>query len=248
LPEHANRHSGISPKFLGDVTMAEEEKQEEQASSEQEQASETQAQEQAQETTETVDWEARHKEAEAELTKAKEAAAESERLIELVTPHVDWNAVQGTKPTETTTEEEGEEQFVSAKSHKEALQAVRQENQMQLLTMQFRLEHPDLRPYEDTLIVPEIVRLRRAHPNLNAAQLLTKATKNATDFLEAERAKGTEKAKEEQEAKARETARASGFASTGTTAPKKDESQGGESTEDYIARRKEQSRRNRGLI
>jgi hypothetical protein len=227
--------------------MAEEEKQEEQASSEQVEATETQTQEQAQE--EKIDWESRHKEAEAELTKVREKAAEDEQMLELVTPHVDWNAVQGgTKPTETkATDDESAEEFISRKEHEERLSRVQATTEGRILTLQLRTEHPELRPYEDSLIAPEVARLRRANPTLRPEQLLEKATKFATDFLEAERAKGIEKAKEEQQTKATETAKASGFASAGATTPKKDEAQGGESAEDYIARRKQQSRKNRGL-
>jgi hypothetical protein len=229
--------------------MAEDEKVEaEQASSEQVETTETQVQEQAQEE-EQIDWESRHKELEAEHTKLSQKSKENEQLLELVTPHVDWNKVQGgSAPAESAEDGESEEQFISRKAHDEALRKVQQGTDVKLLTMQFRTEHPDLKPYENTLVVPEIARLRRANPSLTADQLLEKATKFATDFLEAERQKGTEAKAKEDKAKSVETAKASGFASAGTTAPKKPESSGGESTEDYIARRKEQSRKARGLL
>ena len=123
-----------------------------------------------------------------------------------------------------------------------------QATDMKLLTMQFRSEHPELKPYEDTLVAPEIARQRRANPSLSPEQLLKNAAEFANNFLESERNKGGQSQEAKSKAKAAETAKASGFASAGTTAPKKPESAGGESKEDYVSRRKEESRKARGII
>jgi hypothetical protein len=228
--------------------MAEEEKKEEQASSQQDQvASDAGAQEQAPSEPE-VNYQERYEQLEKEHTALGQKAKENEQLIEMVTPHVDWNAVQGGQApaAESQEDSEAQDQFISRKAHDEAIRASQQQTDVKLLTMQFRSEHPELRDYEKTLVGPEIMRLRRTSPNLTADQLVQKATEFATGFLEKERAKGTEKADQERKAKAAETAKASGFASTGSTPPAKEE-QVGETPEENVARRKEESRKRRGL-
>jgi hypothetical protein len=216
------------------------------ASSEQGQAPETQVQEQPEET--KVDFEARYKELESEHSRLAEKAKENEQLIELMTPHTDWNALQGGQDPAKAAPDSGDgDQLISKKAHDEALRAERVRTESQLLSIQFRTDHPELRPYENTLVTPEIVRLRQANPRMSASEVLEKAATFATNFLKAERDRATTELKQQEDAKAAEAAKASGLGSAGTSAPPKDEPVG-ESAQEYFARRKAQSMKNRGLI
>lgn len=238
--------------------MAEQE-QEEQASSQQEQESSTTgAKEQAQEQGEQIDYKKQYEELNASHTQLSQKAKEDAQLLEMVTPHVDWNAFQGRQVPATGGQEESEgdqERFISKKDHDETLRQVQSSTDTKIVTMQFRINHPELRDYEDTLVAPAIVKLRRENPHLGADQLVEKAAKFANDFLKAEREKGGkakeqegEEKEQEEKRKAAEAAKAGGFASAGTTAPATKEEKAGQTTEEYIKERQEQSRKARGVI
>jgi len=191
---------------------------------------------------------------EADHTKLSEKAKESERVLELVTPHVDWNAVQGRQAPATEKPSSDEEyDFISKKEHEEAIRRIESKTDIRLLEMQFRSNHPELRDYEDRLVGPAIVRLRRTQPHLTPEQLVEKAAEDANAFLEAERAKvvaeqekATAAAEEERKQKEVSAAKASGLGSAGVTTPKAEE-KAGETAEEYIARRQERNRRLRGI-
>jgi len=216
----------------GDVIMAEQDKE---AQSQQEQASEPETQGEAK--AEETNWEERYKNLESDHTKTAQELAEHKQLIETVTPFVDWGKVQG----EEGHAEEGEQKFVDEKTHTQSLKELSSDIDIKLLTLEFRQDHPELKPYEGLV---GFNLLNNTNKNEPVKQRMAEAVKMTQEFLEKERNAG----KEEAEKKAQEAAGAGGLGSAGASSPEKKEASLGESNAEYIARRKEQSRKARGLI
>jgi len=204
--------------------MAEEEKQvsnpEGQAGAA---ASEQDSQESASSTVE-----AQYKELQA---KVQELQAERDSLqsqYDLLAEYVDWDKVRGITEESQTTETTDPEK----KSLEAEIRRLESQIQSKLLVLEFRSQYPDLKDYEESLVAPAILRFRRQFPRENPEKILERAAKFARDFLESERAKGKELAKD----KKAEEAAASGLESEGSTSPK--EEKPGQTPEEYIAERK----------
>lgn len=219
--------------------MAEETKE---AQPQQEPASDTETQGEGQgETKEEVNWEKRYKNLEADHTTTSQKLAEQEQLVELVSPYVDWGKVQGSGEAPSDPEEEG---TVDKKMLTTSLKDLSDKVDTKLLTLDFRQAHPELRPYEDTITGPALSRLRRKYPREPIRKVMERAADFTAKFLEEERKKGEETA----EKKSQEAAGAGGLGSASPTSPAKKEEPLGETNKDYLARRKAQSRKARGLI
>ena len=192
---------------------------------------------------ETVDYEAAYKTSQAEIQKLTEDGKSDKELLDAVTPYVNWDAVQGKKSVpETQTEDEG---YVSRKTLQDAISGIESKSDSKIMALQFQVAHPELAPYEKTLIGPTILRMRREHPHEPLSKILDRTAESVTNFLETERAKGEKIAKEAQEKKEKELAGVSGLESAGTTTPTAEEQ--GETKEEYVAKRKAQIAKKKGL-
>lgn len=193
---------------------------------------------------ETVDYEAKYKTSQAEIQKLTEDNKSKEELLDAVSPYVNWDAAHGESTTEkqTDTDEEG---YVSKRTMQQAISGIESKSDSQIMALKFQVAHPELAPYEKTLVGPTILRMRKEHPHESLSKILDRTAESVNKFLETERAKGESKAKEAQEKKEKELAGVSGLDSAGTTAPTTEEQ--GETKEDYFASRKAQIAKRKGL-
>lgn len=185
-----------------------------------------------------VNWEERYKNLESDHTKTSQELADNKQLLDTVSPYVDWGKVQGGE--EKPPEEEGQG-FIDKKAHADSLKELSDNVDIKLLTLEFRQDHPELKPYEGLV---GFNLLNNTSKNKPIKQRMGDAVKMTQEFLEKERTAG----KEEAEKKTQEAAAAGGLGSAGASSPEKKEVPLGESGKDYIARRKAESRKTRGLI
>lgn len=192
----------------------------------------------------TVDYEAKYKTSQAEIQKLTEEGQKDKELLDAVSPYVNWDAARGNPPTEkqTDTDDEG---YVSKKTMQEAIGGIKSESNSAIMALQFQVAHPDLAPYEKTLVGPTILRMRREHPHEPLSKILERTAESVNKFLEGERAKGAEKAKEAQKKKDDELAGVSGLESAGTTTPTTEEQ--GETKEQYLSDRQAQLAKKKGM-
>jgi len=190
-----------------------------------------------------VDYEARYKASQAEIQKLSEDNKSKEELLDAVSPYVNWDAAQGKTPaTETQTDDDG---YVSKKTMQQAISGLENKSNSRIMALQFQVAHPELAPYEKTLVSPTILRMRKEHPHDPLDKILERTAESVNKFLQAERSKGEQKAKEEQKKKEDELAGASGLDSAGTTTPVAEEQ--GETDKEYFAKRKAQIAKRKGL-
>ncbi|MHC4316807.1 MAG: hypothetical protein ACYSW3_30570 [Planctomycetota bacterium] len=180
------------------------------------------------------DYEAKYKAQQAEYQKAIEERDEARNTLDTVYPAIDFDKLQGGQQ-----QEEAEKPPVT----QEDLVATKQEINNKLLTLDFRQKHPELRDYEGSLVGPAIARIRMQNPRMALDKVLDKAAEETEAFLEKEREKG----RAEAEKKKADAAAAGGLGAAGSKSEKKAEDEG-ESAEDYVARRKKESAKARGLI
>lgn len=198
-----------------------------------------------------VDLEAKLKEQEAAATQSAQKVAELQEQLDSITPYVDFSR-QGQQGS-AEGQEEGEVQYVSEKEVQKRINGVKSEVAGQLIAMEFRTKHSELVPYEKTIVVPAVARLAREHPTWNRDKVLDEAVKTSRELIDGLRGEGEAKATtkatteaQEAEEKKKAAAAAGGFASAGAT-PEKKEEKAGETDQEYMARRQEQSRKARGL-
>jgi len=161
-----------------------------------------------------------YKDLQAKYEAERAAREEAESTLELVQPYVDFDALSGGKvPENGSNDDEDSEAYVSKQEVQKQLAQIDQKYNTKLLAMQFRADHPDLKPYEQTLVIPAVTRLRNAHPTWGPDRVIEEAAKETEAFLKAER----EKALSSVDKKKQEEAAASGFSSTQSTAPSKEE-------------------------
>ncbi len=182
------------------------------------------------------DYEGKYKALQAEHQRAIEERDEAKSYLEAVSPYVDFARMQS-----GGAQEEGEEKPPVTREEFEA--SKEQLKQLQL-TYDFRLKHPELREYEKTVVGPAIARIRFQNPRMPIDKVLERAAEESKELLESERAKG----RAEAEKKKAEAAAAGGLGSAATTSKKEDVEAEGEGYDEYIARRKKQSAKARGLI
>lgn len=193
----------------------------------------------------TVDYEAKYKTSQAEIQKLAEDNKSKEELLDAVSPYVNWDAAGGKTTTpekQTDTDDEG---YVSKKSMQEAISGIETKSNSAIMALQFQVAHPELAPYEKTLVGPTILRMRKEHPHESLSKILERTAESVNKFLEGERAKGAEKAKEAQEKKDEELANVSGLEAAGTTTPTTEER--GETKEEYLSDRQAQLAKKKSL-
>lgn len=218
--------------------MAEETKEEAQSQQEQASKAETSGETQEDKGQEAPNYEQQYKDTQAKLTEASQELADNKQLLDTVSPYVDWGKVQGGE--EKPSEEEGQG-FIDKKAHADSLKELSDNVDIKLLTLEFRQDHPELKPYEGLV---GFNLLNNTTKNKPIKQRMADAVKMTQEFLEKERTTG----KEEAEKKTQEAAAAGGLGSAGASSPERKEAPSGESGKDYIARRKAESRKARGLI
>lgn len=185
------------------------------------------------------DFEAKYKELQVKIDALTAEKKDVQAQYDLLMEYVDWDKVRGVTSPEQDSGEESAYKGETKDDSANKLAQLESRIASQMLAMQFRTDYPELRPYEDALVTPAVIRLRQKYPRKNAHEVLEMAVKEVKDLLEKERAKGKEAA-EAKKAKAAETA---GLESGGTTSPKPEDE--GESPEEYVAFR--QAIRNRKL-
>jgi len=192
----------------------------------------------------TVDYEAKYKASQAEIEKLTVDNKSKEELLDAVSPYVNWDAAQGKTATEKQTDAD-DEGYVSKKTMMDAISGLENKSSSQIMALQFQVAHPELAPYEKTLVGPTILRMRKEHPHEPLSKILERTAESVNKFLEAERAKGEAKAKEAQKKKDEELAGVSGLESAGTTAPTAEEQ--GETKEEYFKNRQAQIARKKSI-
>lgn len=195
---------------------------------------------------EETNWEQKFNDAQAQITQSSQKAAELQEQIDTITPYVDFGRAQGAAD-KSTEESGGEDRYISEKEAQKMLTDVRNEFGGKLIAIKFRSENPELVEYEKSIVTPAVVRLSQQHPTWNHDKLLKEAVTFTQGLLEKERDKGGAEVTAKTEEKQKAAGAASGLGSAGVTSPKKEEKPG-ETTEEYMARRKEQSRKARGVI
>jgi len=193
----------------------------------------------------TDNWEQKFKDAQAEITQLSQGKAELQEQIETITPYVDFGRARGEQPQ--SIEESDEERYISEKDAQRMVSSIRQEVAGKLIASEFRSKNPDLIDYEKSIVTPAVIRLTQQHPTWMPDKLLKEAVTFTRDLLEKERTKGKDEATVESEQKQKAAGAAAGLGSAGVTSPKKEEKKG-ETAQEYISWRKEQSRKSRGLI
>ena len=183
----------------------------------------------------TEDYEAKYKELQSQQQKTAEELASTKELVRAIEPHVDWGAVRGQGAGGQDTGSEADETLVTSKEVAAQLRQVEERNQNAILALSFRSAHPELAEYEDTLIVPQLLRIRKKYPHESKERILERAAEWTTKFLEGVQNKAlTAKQQADAKVKAEEDAM-SGFESAGATSP--EEESPPETTEEYIERR-----------
>lgn len=183
-----------------------------------------------------VDWEKRYKDSQAELTKANQDLSRANQMLDLV----DWNQAgvppgQGQGATPGTTEEESSE-TVTKKTLLDTLSNQERTVDAKLGVLNFRMKHPDLVPYENTLFVGVLNQTHKKYKGRKPMdEVMDEAANTLRTTLENERKKGAEEA----DKKKKEAAGAGGLGSAGATTPKKDTVTQEQSYDDYMKERKE---------
>jgi hypothetical protein len=179
-------------------------------------------------------WEEKYKNLESNHTKTSQELADQTELVNTISPYVDWGKVHG----------EPEEQQEQQEDPAAKLMNLERKVDTKLMTLQFRQDHPELRPYEDTITGPALVQMRRKYPHEPMNKTMERAAKFTTEFLEKERAKGEEAAAK----KSQKAAAAGGLGSAGVSSQEKKPESGGQSMSEYSAARRAQSRKARGMF
>lgn len=184
----------------------------------------------------TEDFEAKYKALQGESQKKDEELQRMRETYDMVAPAIDWSKLQG---------EEQEEQTEERPVTKQDLQKLNLVVDNKLSLIDFRQKHPEMREYEDTLIAPAVRRLMNQHPRTPVPKLMEQAAQWAQEFLDTERSKGAEKVAGRKKA----AAGSGGLGAAATSSPAKGEEEDkGETAQEYVARRRKESAKARGLI
>lgn len=173
------------------------------------------------------DFENKYKELQGKYDQTNQELKKVQETLDAVTPYVNWEMTQQQN-------QEGQEEYLSKKDLATTLKDLNERSENRILELQFRVDHPELKGYEDSLVAPTLVRLRKQHPSFSKERLLNEAAKEVNDFLESERKKGEKKAKEEKAKK--EAEEMAGLESGGATVPKEEDA--GQTKDEYIAERR----------
>jgi hypothetical protein len=182
------------------------------------------------------DYEKKYKELQPVLDQRTQELKVAKETLDAVTPYINWE-LANPKPAQA------EDEYVKTQFVTEQNKKVSDNLENKILELQFRVDNPDLREYETTLVAPALLKVRKSNPMASKEKLLELAAKDVREFLESERKKGEDRVKKD---KAKNDAvTMSGLDSVGNTIPIKDE--GGESLSDYVKNRQKLVNKKKGI-
>lgn len=179
-------------------------------------------------------------ELQSEFTKVSQDAKKSAETLDLIADNnlVDWGKLD--KPEgEKGTLEDDEPKYVDEATLKKKVEDMERRLSISQTLHEFRIGNPDLAaPKYERIVTAELAELvqkntRGGRLTKSRAELMKEAADNTREFLKEERTKGIAEVEE----KKKKDAEASGLGSEGTSHSTDTEDEG-ESTVDYIARRK----------
>lgn len=183
----------------------------------------------------TENIEAKYKDLQSKYESTHTELKRVQETLDAVTPYVNWNMGQNNQVEEDS--------YVSKKDIATQLKNISESSENKILELQFQVNHPELKGYEDTLVAPTLLKLRRKYPAMQKVELLETAAKEVNDFIEVERKKGEARVKSEKAKKDAESM--SGLESSGPTTPNEVET--GQTRDEYIQERKKQLNIRKGI-
>jgi len=173
---------------------------------------------------EPENWEQRYKDLQSDHTRISQESAKNQQLIEAVSPHINWAALEKAQRGESPEYSEDEMTFVSKKDLNEHLRKVEQKIATETFRQDFRRDYPDL---ADKGPKEEMVRFFFEQKTLRTDTFdkrLKSAVASARNLFKSEQQKG----KNEGDQKNAEAAAASGLISASPktfpeSEPKKEE-------------------------
>lgn len=183
----------------------------------------------------TENFEAKFKEMQSKYEQKDIELKRVQETLNAVTPYVNWDAANN-----PPVEEDG---YVSKKDIATQLRSISESSENKILELQFQVNHPELKGYENTLVAPTLIKIRRQHPTMSKEELLETTAKEVNEFLETERKRGEQRVLNEK--KKKEAEMMSGLETSGQTTPKVDE---GETRDEYIANRRKSLNVKRKLV
>jgi len=176
---------------------------------------------------------------ESENKSMREAAQKDKELLDAVSEHVDWAALNGTKKPEATGDGEA---LVDQKTLMATVQELKDQMSRNATTNSFRTKFPDMVEYEDIVgVFLQKTDARRPMP-----ERIAKAVENTRNLLETERSKGRETDEQEKKKKAEKEAKAAGLTAAKGQKGSKDEPEG-ESYDEYLKGRQALQLKNMGM-
>ena len=179
-----------------------------------------------------TDYEAQYKTLQAEHEKTARERDEAVSQVDLLSDYVDWDKVRGGDSSGEKTTQDAPGTKLGTDIEARLAQKERQVD-AKLLALQFRVDHPELIEYENTLVSPAIARIRRLHPRTPSVKIVEMAVKDTQEFLAKERAKALDLSKK----KAKEEAEVDGLGNDSVTSPTGSDT-GGETPAQYMAERR----------
>lgn len=168
----------------------------------------------------------------------RETAQKDKELLDAVTPYIDWDAVNGTKP-EVTSDGDG---YVDQKTLAKTVEDLRGLINRSNTTNDFRAKFPDMVEYEDLVGVY----LKKTDSRRPMDERIEKAVESTRNLLESERTKGRESGEQEKKDKVAKEAEASGLAAAKGQKGSEEEPDG-ESYDDYVKDRRALQSKNMGI-
>jgi hypothetical protein len=174
-------------------------------------------------------FEAKYKEAQAEMQKVTDQLKQSQGTLNTLEEYgcIDWNKLSQNDEPPVTNEPDN-----VATQYERRLQS----QEGRLLTLQFRVENPDLKQFEDDLVVPFVLKARQQNPRKSQEEILKAASSECRAFLKKHRdaiEAEQKKAKTEED-----KLKVSGLETGNSTTPEEQTVDEQKSREDYIAQRR----------
>lgn len=196
------------------------------------------------EKSETTDFEKRYNDSQEHIKKIetenqtyREDARKDKELFDQITPHVNWEALNGTTPDPDA------EGYVDKATLNKEVKDLRDQMNRNEVTNAFRVKYPDMVPYEDLVGVY----LGKTDARRPTEERIDKAVEYVKNLLKSERAKGVETHEAETKEKIAKEAEVGGLGEKTAPVGEKKESEG-ETIEEYIATRKTAAAKAQGLI
>jgi len=158
--------------------------------------------------THSDDFEKRYKDSQAHISKIEQENAtirqqstKDKELLDTVTPFIDWDKANGNKTSDD------DDEYVDKKTLKNQMKAFERKLAISEQTNAFRLNHPDMVPYEDLVGVM----LGKTDTRKPMPERIESAVSSVKKLLESERVKGREEYEKEKKEKTAKEAETSGL-------------------------------------